>query len=70
MQDSTFADIDYPDFSIFICKVHCAFMAEKENPVEKFVIDEEELDGIDIYIYIYIYGISNLRNIPRTVFID
>ena len=66
MQDSTFADIDYPDFSIFISKVHCAFMAEKENPVEKFVIDEEELDGIDIYIY----GISNLRNIPRTVFID
>ena len=68
MQDSTFADIDYPDFSIFISKVHCAFMAEKENPVEKFVIDEEELDGIDIYIYIY--GISNLRNIPRIVFID
>ena len=66
MQVSTFADIDYPDFSIFISKVHCAFMAEKENPVEKFVIDEEELDGIDIYIY----GISNLRNIPRTVFID
>ena len=66
MQVSTFADIDYPDFSIFISKVHCAFMAEKENPVEKFVIDEEELDGIDIYIY----SISNLRNIPRTVFID
>ena len=66
MQVSTFADIDYPDFSIFISKVHCAFMAEKENPVEKFVIDDEELDGIDIYIY----GISNLRNIPRTVFID
>ena len=43
MQDSTFADIDYPDFSIFISKVHCAFMAEEENPVE-------ELDGIDIYM--------------------
>ena len=38
-------------------------MKEKDNPVEKVVIDEEELDGIEID------GISNLENLPRTVFI-
>ena len=64
MQDATRADIHYPDFSIFIFKVHCAFMEEKDNPVEKAVIDEEEHDDI------YIYGNLNLENLPRAVFID
>ena len=38
-------------------------MKEKDNPVEKVVENEEELDGIEID------GISNLENLPRTVFI-
>ena len=39
---------------------------EKYNPVEKVVLDEEELDGIEID------GILNFctENLPRTVFID
>ena len=37
-QDSTFADIYFSEFSSFIFKV----------PVEKVVIDEEELHGIEI----------------------
>ena len=57
IQDATQADIDYPDFSNFILKVDCAFMEKK------VVIDEEELDGIEIY------GILNLENLPRTAFI-
>ena len=56
MQDSKFADIGFSDFPIFIFK-------EKDNPVEKVVEDEEELDGIEID------GISNLENLPRTVLI-
>ena len=39
-------------------------MEEKGDPVEKVVIDEEELDGIEID------GILKLENLPRTVFID
>ena len=38
MQYSTFADINFSDFSSFIFKV----------PVEKDVIDEKELHGIKI----------------------
>ena len=54
MQDSTFADIIFSDFSSFIFKVH----------VEKVVTDEKELHGIEID------GISNLENLSKTVFID
>ena len=61
MQDSTFAD--FSNFSSFIFKVNHIFMKEKDNPVEKVVIDEEELDGIETD------GILNLKNLPRTVFI-
>ena len=39
-------------------------MKENDKPVEKVVIDEESLDGIEID------GILNLENLPRTVFID
>ena len=39
-------------------------MEEKDNPIEKVVKDEEELDGIEID------GIWNLENLPRTVFIE
>ena len=38
IQYSTFADINFSDFSSFILKV----------PIEKVVIDEEELHGIEI----------------------
>ena len=54
IQDSTFADIYFSDFSSFIFKV----------PVEKVVIDEEELHDI------VIDGILNLKNLSRTFFID
>ena len=54
MQVSTFADINFSDFSSFIFKV----------PVVKVVIDEEELHGIEID------GILNLEKLSRTVFID
>ena len=53
MQYSTFADINFSDFSSFIFKV----------PVEKDVIDEEELHGIKID------GILNRGSLSRTVFI-
>ena len=55
MQDSTLADIDYPDFSIFIFKVNCVLMEEKDNPVERVVTE--------------ISCILNLENLPRTVFV-
>ena len=53
MQYSTFADINFSDFSSFIFEV----------PVEKDVIDEEELHGIKID------GILNRGSLSRTVFI-
>ena len=55
--------IDLSDFSIFIFKANHVFKEEKNNPVKKVVIDEEELDGIEID------GVSNLENLPRTMFI-
>ena len=61
MPDSKVADID---FSIFIFKVKHVFMEEKDNPVEKLVIDEKELDGI------HIDDILSLENLPRTMVID
>ena len=64
MQDSTFADIHFSEFSIFIFKVIHVFMEGKDNPVEKVVINEEEHDGFEVD------GILNLQNLPRTVFID
>ena len=42
MQATSFADIDFSYFSCFIFKVSHAFMEEKDNPLEKVVIDEEE----------------------------
>ena len=59
MQDST---VLY-GFFIFIFKVNHVFMEEKDNPVSKVVIYEEELDGIEIY------GILDLENLPGAVFI-
>ena len=64
MQGSTLADIDYPDFSFFIFKVYCTFMEEKDNSVQKVVIDKGELDDIKIF------GILGLENLPRAVLID
>ena len=54
IQGSTFGDNDFSDFYSFIFEV----------AVEKIVIDEEELHGIEID------GILNLENLSRTVFID
>ena len=51
---STFADIHFSDFSSFIFKVS----------VEKVVIDEEELHGVEID------EILNLGNLSKTIFID
>ena len=62
MQDSTFADINFSDFSIFIFKVNRVFMEETDNPVEKVVIDDEELDGIEI-------GGISFENLPSSVLI-
>ena len=39
-------------------------MEVKDNPLEKVVIDEEEIDSIDID------GVWNLEKLPRTVLID
>ena len=54
IQYSTFADINFSDFSSFIFK----------DPIEKVVIDEEKLHGIEVD------GTLNLENLSRTVFID
>ena len=64
MQDSTFADIDFSPFSSFTFKVNHIFMEEREKLVEKIVINEEELDGIETD------DILDSENLPRTVFID
>ena len=63
MQDSTFAVLNFSDFPIFIFKVNQVFMQEKENSVEKVVLYEEELDGIEID------GMLNLETLPGTVLI-
>ena len=64
MQDPTFADSYwFIWFFYFIFKANHVFKEEKNNPVKKVVIDEEELDGIEID------GVSNLENLPRTMFI-
>ena len=54
VQYSTFTDIHFSDICSFILKV----------PVEKLFRDKEELHGIEIY------GILNLENLSRPVFID
>ena len=43
---SSLVDIDFSDFSLFIFEVNHVLMGEKDNPVEKVAIDEEELDRI------------------------
>ena len=55
------ADIDFSDFSVFIFKVNHVFIEDKDNPVEKVVIDEEELGGIEKD------SISNFKSVHRTV---
>ena len=39
-------------------------MEEKDNPVENFVINGKNLDGIEID------GILNLESLPRTLLLD
>ena len=57
------ADIDSFYFSSFIFKKNHGFI-QKGNPLEKVVIVEKELDGIDID------DIGNLEDSSRLVFID
>ena len=63
MQDSKFAD--FSNFSSFSFKVSHVFTEEKDNPVEKAVIDVEKLDGIEIdgILNLRIQIIQNLLNI-------
>ena len=55
MEDSTFADISFSEFSSFIFKFS----------VEKVFIDEEELYDIEIGGFLNL-----LDNLSRTIFID
>ena len=64
MQDSTFEDVNFSNFSSFILKVNHVFMEEKHNPLEKVVIVEKKID------YIEIDGVWNLEKLPKTMFID
>ena len=48
MQDSTFEDINFSNFSSFIFKVNYVFMEEKHNPLEKVVTVEKKIDYIEI----------------------
>ena len=64
MQGSTLTDIGSSDFSILIFKLNYVFMEEKDNPAQKVVIDEKEIDGIVIDSNL------SLENLPRAVFID
>ena len=64
MQGSTLTDIGSSDFSILIFKLNYVFMEEKDNPAQKVVIDEKEIDGI------VIDGNLSLENLPGAVFID
>ena len=45
--------------------INHVFVSEIDNAVENVVTDEEEFDGIE-----KTDGISNLENLPRTMFID
>ena len=63
-QETMFADIDFSNFSSFIFKVNDTFIEKEDNPSEKVVRDEEELDSIDME------DIGNLEESPRIVFID
>ena len=54
------------DFSSLIFKKTCVFI-EEDNPLEKAVIVEEGVDGVDIND---IVDIANLEDSPRLVFID
>ena len=44
MQEFTFRNIDFSDFSNFIFRVNHVLMEERNNPIKK-VINKEELDG-------------------------
>ena len=48
----------------FIFKANHVFMEEKDNLIDKVVIDEEEVDDKEIDY------ILNLDNLPRKVFIS
>ena len=63
MEETTFTEFDLFHFSSFFFQKTGAFF-EEDNPSEKNVIVEEELDGIDID------EIRNLEDSPRLVFID
>ena len=57
--ETTFADTDLFHFSRKNFQKNLHGFIEEDNPSEKFVIVEEELNGIDID------DIGNLENLPR-----
>ena len=58
-----FTDVDFFYFSSFIFKEN-HFCIEEDNPQEKRIIVEQELDGICIV------DTEKLKNLPRLAFID
>ena len=58
IQDSKLADIILIFYFYFQNKLR--FYGRKDNPVEKVLLEEEELDGIEVY------DILKLENLPRT----
>ena len=50
--------------SSFVFKENHVFIEEEDNPTDKVVMLEEELDGIDID------GIRNLVDLPKLMFIN
>ena len=60
MKKTTFIDIN---FSSFVFKEN-QFLTKEGDNSEKFVVVEEELDGIEID------GLENLEDLPGLVFID
>ena len=59
MEETTIKDINFSDFSSFIFSVMDIFTEKEDNPSDKIVIVEEELQGI-----------KNLQDSPRLVFIN
>ena len=61
IEETSFADNETIKF---IFKDIHVFIEEEDNPSDKVVTFEEELDGIDVN------GIGNLVVLPRLIFID
>ena len=56
--------IYFSGFSSFRFKVNDVLKEDKDNSLEKFIMEDEKLDGIEIE------DVLNLEKLPGTVFID